>query len=169
MRSYRPRPSSEFLIVHDSHTAMEATQRGETYLRWRGRQMGLLDIGYHYVIERDGTLIECRPPDAMGSHCPGYNHNSVGVCLVGGLENEHLVDNFTADQRAALCVLSVNLNARYGKTLAVKGHTELGRFIGRHRYHPCPCLDMPTLRDQLKRFQATGELPCPSSTTPASS
>lgn len=157
MRSYRTRPSTEFLILHDSHTV--PAPNGEAFLRWRGRQNGLLDVGYHFVIERDGATIVTRPEDAIGSHCAGYNHNSIGVCLIGGLDAEAPTDNFTADQRAALCTLYARLRGTYGPHLRVLGHTELARFVGRRRHQPCPCLDMGVLRDQLARFQATGEFP----------
>ncbi|MCW2317110.1 hypothetical protein M2322_002664 [Rhodoblastus acidophilus] len=51
------------------------------WLRVRARENGLLDIGYHFVIERDGRVIMTRPVGRMGSHTPGCNHDSIGVCL----------------------------------------------------------------------------------------
>lgn len=48
----------------------------------RGR--GWRDIGYHYVITRDGTLEKGRPDDMPGAHEPKINRSSISVCLVGG-------------------------------------------------------------------------------------
>ena len=42
-----------------------------------------IDIGYHWVIPRDGSLEQGRPADTVGAHTFGYNSTSVGVCLVG--------------------------------------------------------------------------------------
>lgn len=41
------------------------------------------DIGYHFVIRRDGTLEKGRDIDVIGAHCRGHNSRSLGVCLVG--------------------------------------------------------------------------------------
>jgi len=42
------------------------------------------DIGYHYYIELDGTLHKGRDFKYVGSHCKGYNSESIGICLEGG-------------------------------------------------------------------------------------
>lgn len=48
---------------------------------WRpGR--GWLDVGYQVLIQ-DGVAHAGRPEWAWGSHAPGWNDRSVGVCLVG--------------------------------------------------------------------------------------
>lgn len=40
--------------------------------------------GYHFVIRRNGTLEPGRAMWAQGAHARGFNHCSVGICLVGG-------------------------------------------------------------------------------------
>ncbi|OWF42249.1 Peptidoglycan-recognition protein SB1 [Mizuhopecten yessoensis] len=44
---------------------------------------GFDDIGYQYVIGGDGTVFEGRGSKYGGSHSPGYNTKSIGVCLLG--------------------------------------------------------------------------------------
>lgn len=47
------------------------------------QQPALKCIGYHAVIEADGTVVPCRHIMEIGAHVGGHNRNSVGVCLVG--------------------------------------------------------------------------------------
>lgn len=41
------------------------------------------DIGYHFMVDIDGTIYEGRDLAARGVHTGGYNTGSVGVCLLG--------------------------------------------------------------------------------------
>ncbi len=44
---------------------------------------GFKDIGYHLVIQPDGSITYTRSLNAEGAHCKGENYDSIGVCLVG--------------------------------------------------------------------------------------
>lgn len=44
---------------------------------------GWNDVGYHFVIRRDGEIEVGRTLDVVGAHCEGFNSRSVGTCLVG--------------------------------------------------------------------------------------
>jgi len=59
-------------------------------------ERGFRDIGYHFVItngiigsgdkyrEADDALIQPgRPLSEPGAHTKGYNHDSIGICLIG--------------------------------------------------------------------------------------
>ena len=41
------------------------------------------DIGYHYLIDIDGTIYEGRDLGARGVHTMGHNTGSAGLCLLG--------------------------------------------------------------------------------------
>src|SRR4051812_15459628 len=82
--TYRRREETKWCVLHDSHTVPGQKSMIE-WLKVHGRSNGLLSIGYHYLVFEDGELICCRPMGVQGSHCRGFNHNSVGVCLIGGL------------------------------------------------------------------------------------
>lgn len=45
---------------------------------------GFNDVGYHFVIRRDGEVEMGRTLETIGAHCKGHNTNSIGTCLVGG-------------------------------------------------------------------------------------
>jgi len=49
---------------------------------------GWEDIGYHWVIDKNGNLLEGRNEKFIGAHCLGQNRNSLGVCLIGNFEFE---------------------------------------------------------------------------------
>ena len=77
----------------------------------------LSSVGYHYVIELDGTLRAGRLPDEIGAHAAGHNTDSIAVCLVG-------TDAFTAKQWHNLVRVIGEMGARFGP-LQILGHRDL--------------------------------------------
>lgn len=72
--------------------------------RWH-RARGWDGIGYHAVIDRDGSIAQGRPDRVQGAHARGHNATSLAVCLIGGAESrEHdsFADHYTPDQARAL-------------------------------------------------------------------
>ena len=43
----------------------------------------LKHIGYHALVRKDGTIEEGRGLDAPATHCPGWNNNSLAICMCG--------------------------------------------------------------------------------------
>lgn len=77
-------------------------------------------IGYHYVIQLDGSIIACRPESIKGCHCSGHNANSIGVSYVGGCAPRSVKnwmnipkDTRTPQQKASLLKLLKELKQRY--------------------------------------------------------
>lgn len=100
---------------------------------------GWSDIGYHFVIRRDGTVEDGRPATRQGAHVYGYNKDSIGICLVGGLDIEGNSDaNFTFAQYESLVALITNLRAKYGLDINVYGHRDVAS-------KDCPCFDVHSL------------------------
>ena len=95
------------IIVHCS-----ATKAGQDFTaadidRWH-RERGFNGIGYHYVIRLDGRLEKGREIDLAGAHSKGWNERSVGICYIGGLdENGHPADGYS-DKCSKTCTLSSN-------------------------------------------------------------
>jgi N-acetyl-anhydromuramyl-L-alanine amidase AmpD len=82
-------------------------------------------IGYHFVITRDATLQKGRELNAAGAHVAGHNHESIGVCLVGGISNDGSPeDNFTKEQKDVLLAILRELREVYPKARII-GHYEL--------------------------------------------
>lgn len=157
---WKARTWTHRIILHDSHTTPDV-ENVHDYLKVKAHQMGLLDIGYHALVERDGTIIETRPHELFGSHTPGHNLDSIGVCLLGGMGLKGPEDNFTYAQKLGLFGYLRTLQNHYerekGNELKIVGHTELQRFV--NRTEPCPCLDMEMLRDDFAYFKTYGVIP----------
>lgn len=158
MITYKVRTHTRLLILHDSHTKPDV-ERIVQVLRWQGRKMGLLDIGYHFVIDRDGHITETRPQALIGTHTRGHDLDSIGLCLIGGLDADgRREDNFTEDQRRSLFDLVRILKGQY-QGVSLMGHDELIRSTDvKHRQHHCPACDMGDLRDNYHQYVSYGGL-----------
>ena len=77
-------PEINKLIVHRPATAEDKDYSSDTIRKWYLKR-GWRDIGYHYVIQRDGTTEEGRPLEQIGAHVKGMNRNSIGICYIGGV------------------------------------------------------------------------------------
>jgi N-acetylmuramoyl-L-alanine amidase len=102
------------LIVHCA-----ATPEGKDYTvadikKWHLAR-GFNDIGYHYVIYRDGSIHKGRSEDVIGAHCTGHNSNSIGVCYIGGVATDGKTpkDTRTAAQKSTLLSVLKQLKAKY--------------------------------------------------------
>lgn len=100
-------------------------------------ERGWSDIGYHYVIRRNGLVEHGRSVDIAGAHAKGHNKHSIGVCLVGGKAEDSTASekNFTAEQWAKLRKVVEGLTAIY-QGAEVIGHNQVSA-------KDCPCFDVP--------------------------
>lgn len=92
--------------------------------RWHVKDRGWRDIGYHFLIDRDGTVASGRPIEQTGSHTQGRNTGTIGICLLGGhgsAADDPFERNFTPQQDAAARKLITDLRAKYGR-LTLAGH-----------------------------------------------
>ncbi len=102
------------IIIHCAATRPSQDIGAKEIRRWHVHGNGWDDIGYHFVIRRDGTIERGRALDIPGAHTGGRNEHSIGICLVGGVHETHVVysksgnrwpkpeDNFTPEQFDAL-------------------------------------------------------------------
>lgn len=126
----------KYLVVHCSATQPKA-DIGVAEIDKMHRERGFNGIGYHFVIRRDGTVEKGRPEDQIGAHVEGHNSESIGICLVGGINKEGKAeDNFTLDQYASLAALLMSLASTYTEA-TVLGHRD---FPGVKK--DCPCFDV---------------------------
>ncbi len=56
------------------------------------RDGGDLNVGAHYLVDRDGTITRMVPEDRVVRHCIGLNHVAIGIENVGGGEQWPLTD-----------------------------------------------------------------------------
>ena len=131
------------IIVHCSATPEGKDYTVEDIRKWH-LQRGFSDIGYHYVIYRDGYIAEGRDVNLVGAHCAvgGHNLHSIGICYIGGLENIPGVsalklpakDTRTDEQKAAMMSLIISLKGLYPDA-KVYGHHDFDK------HKACPCFN----------------------------
>lgn len=92
--------------------------------RWH-RARGWRDIGYHWIVDRDGEVAPGRPETEIGAHAAPANNGSIGICLLGGRgsRGSTLLSHHTPQQEAALVRLIGQIMGRAGP-LAVSGHRD---------------------------------------------
>lgn len=110
-----PRTINE-IIVHCA-----ATPEGKDFTVAQIKQWhlarGFSDIGYHWVVYRDGSVHAGRPESISGAHCTGHNSHSIGVCYIGGCaaDGKTPKDTRTDAQKKALLELLRELKKKYPK------------------------------------------------------
>jgi N-acetyl-anhydromuramyl-L-alanine amidase AmpD len=110
----------DWMAGHSLASKVSEIRRWHLALGWR-------DIGYHWIIDRDGKIAPGRPETQEGSHVRGYNRKSLGVCLLGGhgsAATDAFEENYTAAQKAALIQLVADIKTRTPIT-AIRGHNEV--------------------------------------------
>lgn len=121
----------EYLVVHCSATQPTQDIGRDEIDRWH-KQRGWSGIGYHFVIRRNGLIERGRPLDddslletpEVGAHVEGFNSKSVGVCLVGGVDDLLRPErNFTPAQYTALETLLLMLADQFAGA-EVRGHRD---------------------------------------------
>ena len=106
--------------------------------RWHVEERKWSDIGYHAVINRDGSVGFGRPVERSGAHVGGRNKTTIGVSLVGGrggIADGEFSDSFTPEQEAALRNLIEDYKTQFPSIKAVTGHNE-------YASKACPCFSV---------------------------
>jgi N-acetylmuramoyl-L-alanine amidase len=94
--------------------------------RWHVEDNGWRDIGYHWLIDRDGTVVKGRDESAKGAHVKGRNSTTIGIALFGGhgsCKDDTFEENFTPEQNTALRQLIAEIEQRHAIT-KISGHHE---------------------------------------------
>ena len=140
------------IVLHCSDTRPEWMQGGSFGLahrfrelrRWHMQDRGWSDIGYHWVIDRDGELMPGRTEGTIGAGVLGHNSGVIHICLLGGYgsaETDQFAEHFTAQQaRAVLSLIG-----------RIAGRTKIARISGHNEWaaKACPGFNVPTwLKEQ---------------------
>jgi hypothetical protein len=86
--NYRNKP--KYIVIHHNagfgHETAETIDRLHTIERAKEGKRPWACIGYHYVILPSGQAEAGRYEKMNGSHAPGMNRRSLGVCFIGNFE-----------------------------------------------------------------------------------
>ena len=131
------------IIVHCSATPPEwmagrpIAEKLVEIRRWH-KANGWSDIGYHWIIDRDGKVLAGRAETVIGAHTIGKNTGTIGICLIGGYgsaETDAFGKNFTAQQDITLRQMIDAISSRTG----------IERISGHNQYaaKACPGFNVP--------------------------
>ena len=114
-------------------------------------ERGWRDIGYHFVIRRDGTIESGRPLERTGAHVKGHNKDSIGICMEGGLNDKGKPkNNFIDKQFNSLKLLIDGFKFQFNINIEnIKGHRDYspdknkdGVITKNEWLKECPCFDV---------------------------
>lgn len=138
------------IVIHCTSDPANACRSREYYKYLFFEVYGWHHYGYHYVIHQDGSVDMLQPtptPTAYGgiidnatmaNGAKGYNHDSLHVAYVGGIDplTHKAIDTRTPQQKASLTALVYQLCKRY-KVHEVVGHRDLPGVR-----KACPCFNV---------------------------
>lgn len=136
------------IILHCSATEEGKHFSTEQIRQWHKQGNGWKDIGYHYVIELDGSIHEGRDVNMIGSHTANHNAQSIGVCYVGGVDvSGRPKDTRTHNQRIALLELIHELKEIYPNA-DICGHYQFAN-------KACPSFKIEDFTKEYKQYFTT--------------
>ena len=147
------RKSTTMIIVHCSATREGQDIKAKTIKQWH-KDRGFDDIGYHYVIDLDGTIEKGRDEALVGAHCKGHNATSIGICYVGGCDkNMKPKDTRTLEQKRSMLSLVRKLVNKYKIPV-----TQIWAHHDFDKHKACPSFDVSEFRkDYIKYVFFTGQ------------
>ncbi|MBT9145377.1 MAG: hypothetical protein DDT42_01248 [candidate division WS2 bacterium] len=136
------------IIIHHTASPTEVLRKGKWVKVNRGiidewhKRRGFGQIGYHFLVLKDGTVEAGRPINMVGAHCLASrrNHLGVGIALVGNFQ-ESRVPNLQLAAAAQLTSKLINLFKMNG-TQYIELHREVpgaktlcpGRFFPKEEF-----------------------------------
>ena len=136
------------IIVHTFATK-EGWMRGEPFAdkvaevkKWHLAR-NFNDIGYHFMIGREGECLAGRDLSVAGAHTKGHNKNSIGISLEGGhghSRKDDFLDVYTVKQGTALLNLIERLQKEFGD-LMISPHNKYAN-------KECPAFDLAAFLKQ---------------------
>ena len=131
------RELTDTIAIHCSATPPSMDIGVEKIREWHVKDNGWSDVGYHYIITRNGTIEPARPEELSGAHAPKVNNRSIAICMIGGSDaNGMWSNNFRNEQWVTLKALLLNLTKKY----------EIKKIIGHYQVDDkkeCPSFKVP--------------------------
>lgn len=129
------RPINE-IIIHCSATKPSMDIGADWIRRIHVQQNKWQDIGYHFVIRRNGAIENGRPVAEVGAHCNGHNTGTIGICMVGGMsETGRPENNLTKAQFETVQQLISSLAKQFPTIIKLSGHND-------YTNKACPCFNV---------------------------
>ena len=78
----RPDRAVDRVFLHCSASDHPNHDNISTMRKWHLEDRGWSDVGYHFLIRKNGTLEEGRPLDRTPAAQGGNNRGTIAICLV---------------------------------------------------------------------------------------
>lgn len=138
LSGYKYRTKTDSIVIHCAMTPPGMDIGAAEIRGWHVNENKWADIGYHFVIRRDGSFELGRPFYAQGAGVAGWNADSVHICLVGGCDRQKREENnFTDAQWRTLRSLCLTISTIDPGEEIVIGHRD---YPGVQKY--CPSFDV---------------------------
>ena len=125
----------KYIVVHC--TATPPTTTVESIKRYWKEQRGWDTPGYHYLIQRQGTLIQLLDESKNSNGVYAHNSNCINIAYIGGVDKDGKPqDNRSDAQKHSMFDLIVSLTEKYPQA-EVLGHRD---FPDVHK--ACPSFDV---------------------------
>lgn len=137
----------DHIVVHCSGGAQ--TQSATSIVAYHCKTLGWKAPGYHYIIEKNGTVVAVWPEEKVSNGARGHNSRSVHIAYTGGIDaHGRGTDNRTHEQKESMKRLLRELMAKYPSAKIV-GHRDIaskdingnGIIDPGERVKECPCFD----------------------------
>lgn len=130
----RPKRPIDRVFIHCTASSRPEHDNIETIRGWH-LDRGWSDVGYHFMIHRDGKISAGRDIEQTPAAQKGHNTGTIAVSLHGG---QHGQDDFSPEQRQALVMFCDAIDNAYDGNVTFHGHEEVAN-------KACPVLDYRTL------------------------
>lgn len=154
-------PEPRIIIIH--YTAIPTLQESLSYFRpdtiredrVYNRRFGRVNVGAHFLVDKNGGIWSLLPETVMGRHAIGLNHLSIGIENVASGE-----DDLTEAQARSNARLVRLLKARHPSIEFLAGHHEYIRrdlphfscFLQKNREY-APTVKIDPGRDFMERLR----------------
>jgi N-acetylmuramoyl-L-alanine amidase len=100
----------KYIVVHCTATQPDA--KIEAIQRYWKENLGWHNNGYHYIIERNGTVVNITHEALIANGVAGYNTASIHLSYIGGVDKNNVpLDNRTDAQKEAMFNLILKIIA----------------------------------------------------------
>ena len=125
----------DYIVIHCTATAADISIAAiKKY--WKEKLLWN-QPGYHYIILRDGSIVQLLDEDKISNGVLGNNATSIHIAYIGGSDKEgNPKDNRSESQQFAMFSKIVELTERYPKA-QVLGHRDFPNVK-----KVCPCFDV---------------------------
>lgn len=132
------------VIVHCSATRPEWMEDAGidaqvSEIRAWHKAQGWSDIGYHWIIGRNGELRPGRRETVIGAHVQERNRGTIGICMIGGFgsaETDRAEQHFT-DRQLVMLRQQIEAIGMRTQITTVSGHNQ-------YAAKACPGFHVPT-------------------------